>query len=132
LQRVEGAYSPSGTGPGRLDAGADRGEVDMSGMLAFLAMSVLSATLAGGLGAEEKIPAEFGVCVTTSDAAGVARLDSFWATEAEARTRRSAILAEGWITQGDEWDREDEYPAHSIVKATVDPTLVNHFGCATQ
>jgi hypothetical protein len=31
---------------------------------ALLLVSVASATLAGGLDVEEKIPAEFGVCVT--------------------------------------------------------------------
>jgi hypothetical protein len=67
--------------------------------------------------------------VTTLDAKGRARLDSFWSTEDDARTRRSEILRHGWLTEGDEADREDVYPLHSIVKATVDPTLVNQPSC---
>lgn len=75
------------------------------------------------------IPPQFAVCVTTLDAKGRARLDSFWSTEDDARTRRSEILRLGWLTEGDEADREDVYPPHSIVKATVDPTLVNQPSC---
>jgi hypothetical protein len=75
------------------------------------------------------IPAQFAVCVTTVDAKGRARLDSFWAALADAVTRRAEFLRNGWLTDGDEFDREDEYPPHSIVKATIDPTLINQPSC---
>lgn len=75
------------------------------------------------------VPQPFCVCVTTSDAAGVSRLDECFSFEQEAKDRRAAILSDGWITIGDEDDREDAYPPHSIVKATVDPTLVNESIC---
>jgi hypothetical protein len=85
-----------------------------------------SATGATGAG---RIPAHYSVCVTTVDAGGRARVDSGWYLEADARTRRAEVLRVGWIADGDEADREDAYPPGSIVKATIDPTLVNEAFC---
>jgi len=95
-----------------------------------LSISLLAAApvLAGGI-TDSRIPAEFGVCVTTIESGGRSRLDSYHNTEADAKARRAEILKNGWTTQGDESDREDEYPPHSIVKATVDPTLINLPSC---
>lgn len=76
------------------------------------------------------IPAEFGVCVTTVDHIGEkARLDSHWSTYEDARARVTVILNEGWAHEGDEYDREDYYPARSVVKVTIDPTLINQPSC---
>jgi hypothetical protein len=93
------------------------------------AWSVCLVVIAEASAQTSAIPAQFAVCVTTLDAKGRARIDSFWSTEDAARTRRSEILRDGWLTEGDETDREDAYPPHSIVKATVDPTLVNQPSC---
>lgn len=92
-------------------------------------MILLAAVLVAGLSDRPDIPAEFAVCVTTVDANGRARLDGYFSDEGNAKARRAEILRDGWITTGDEYDREDQYPPSSIIKATVDPTPINHHSC---
>jgi hypothetical protein len=50
-------------------------------------------------------------------------------SDVDARARRAEILRDGWIMAGDEPDREDLYPPHAVVKATVDDVLVNQPSC---
>lgn len=92
-------------------------------------MILLAVALMAGLSDRPDIPAAFAVCVTTVDAGGRARLDGYFNDEGDAKTRRAEILRDGWTTTGDEYDREDQYPPSSIVKATVDPTTINHHSC---
>lgn len=84
-----------------------------------------------------EVPQPFCVCVVTADAGGFARVDSCVSDEWDAKARRLAILTVDltWTTgiplpdEVTEGDREYEYPRASIVKAYVDPTLVNESVC---
>jgi hypothetical protein len=106
-------------------------------MTRFLVAAVVGLTAVAGTSETDGIataspgiiPEHFSVCVTTVDADGRARIDSSWYLEDEARIRRAEILRDGWLTPGDESDREDVYPVHSIVKVTIDPTLLNQGLC---
>lgn len=82
------------------------------------------------------VPPPFAVCVITDDANGYARLDSYHSEIEPARERRAEIVASGWITdrplpgmEQTQGDREYEYNETSVVKAFVDPTLVNESAC---
>jgi hypothetical protein len=97
-----------------------------------------SAALAGVRATDApEVPPPFAVCVVTSDAEGFARLDSYHHDEVDAQARRrDLLLADTWVTSrplpGPEQtqpDREYEYPRTAIVKAFVDPTLVNESAC---
>lgn len=98
-------------------------------MKGLLAASLVGLAAVAGASEPDRIPAHFSVCVTTVDADGRARVDSNWYVEADARDRRAEITRDGWIAQGDEADREDAYPPRSIVKVTIDPTLLNGASC---
>lgn len=108
---------------------------------AFLAAVLFCAasTLHAGTRAVEApdVPQPYCVCVVTADADGLARVDTCVSDEADAKARRLAILTVDptWVTsiplpdEVTEDDREYEYPRASIVKAFVDPTLVNESVC---
>lgn len=112
-------------------------------MRTIRAAAVLLALVAVTAGAAERerparvvlIPAEFGVCVVTTDAKGRGRLDGYYSALADAELRRREIVRDGWITErplaGEEsqWDRAYEYGPAQILKVYVDPTLVNEPSC---